>query len=121
MGLTVDELYDRVDGLHLDELDLRITYDSGGFSVAENRNGLAVSDIGSSFEVPAAADEHGRVAFIAGPWRGYQYHADYVTPRHDNYDHEIAQLTAGEVGAVLVGVTAISENDTWVFGVQVVK
>jgi len=118
MALTVSQVQYRVDGLHLDELDLRITYNGDGFRIVENRGGLGAESIGSSFEVPESADDHGRSAFTAGPWTAYQYHSSYVAPRHDNYDRELEQLAAGEVAAVIVGVTAISENDTWVLAIR---
>lgn len=118
MALTVSQVQDRVDGLHLDDLDLRITYSSEGFSIVDNRGELGVGDIGSSFEVPDSADEHGRAAFTAGPWTAYQYHSSCVAPRHDNYLAELNQLADGQVRAVIVGVTAISENDTWVLGIR---
>jgi len=118
MALTVSQVQDRVDGLHLDDLDLRITHASDGFSIVDNRGELGVESIGSNFEVPDSADEHGQAAFTAGPWTAYQYHSTYVAPRHDNYDRELQQLAAGEVGAVILGVTAISENDTWVLAIR---
>lgn len=118
MALTASEVHGRVDGLHLDELDLRITHSNDGFTVADNRTGSSASDIGSSYDVPDSADEHGRYAFTAGPWTAYQYHASYVAPNHDNYDSELEQLAAGDIRAVIVGVAAISENNTWVLAIR---
>ncbi len=118
MALNLSQVQDRVDGLHLDELDLRITFTGDGFTVVDNRGDLGVESIGSSFEVPESADEHGRAAFTAGPWTAYQYHSSYVAPRHDNYEGQLEQLASGEVRAVIVGVTAINENDTWVLAVR---
>ncbi|BBX87975.1 hypothetical protein [Mycolicibacterium aubagnense] len=118
MALTLDELYRRIDDLHLDELDLIITRDGSGFAVEDDRRGGGVHDIGSSYEVPDSADEHGRYVFSAGPWTAYQYHSSYTAPNRGNYEREIEDLANGDVVRVLVGVTAISENDTWVFAIR---
>ena len=118
MALTVGQVTERVDGMHLDELDLRITHCDAGFAIADNHGELGVESIGSNFDVPDSADEHGRVAFTVGPWIAYQYHSSYVAPRRDNYEGALDQLAAGEVRAVIVGVTAITENDTWVLGIR---
>lgn len=118
MPLTLHELYNRIDALHLDELDLIITRSGDGFAVEEDRRGGGVEDIGSSFEVPDSADEHGRYVFTAGPWTAYQYHASYTAPNRGNYEREIDDLANGDVSRVRVGVTAISENDTWVFAIR---
>ncbi|MBU8840181.1 hypothetical protein [Mycolicibacterium goodii] len=121
MALTASDVYDRIDGLHLDELDLLITKNGAGFSVTDNRSDGSAEDIGSSFEVPDSVDEHGRVAFSAGPWTAYQYHGSYAAPRRDNYTREVEDLSAGDVAAVIVGVTAISETNTWVFAIRTVE
>lgn len=123
MTLTRDELYAHIDGLHLDDLDIAITANGrGGFSVTEVRGGSYVSDIGSSYEVPDTADEHGRVAFTAGPWTAHQYHASYTAPRRDNYEAEIDDLAAGDVSKVVLGYGAVVDADddsgTWVFGIR---
>lgn len=118
MALTVSQVVDRVDGMHLDELDLRITHSSDGFTVADYHGELGVESIGSNYDVPDSADEHGRAAFTAGPWTAYQYHCSYVAPRRDNYEGVLDQLAAGEVRAVIIGVTAIVENNTWVVGIR---
>ncbi len=121
MALSADDVCRRVDGLHLDDLDLVVTRDGDGFAVAEHRFGPgAVDDIGSCFEVPASADEHGRAGFTAGPWTAYQYHASYVSPRRDNYFAELEELAEGVVDAVVVGVAGISDNNTWVLGIRTV-
>lgn len=61
------------------------------------------------------------MAFSAGPWTAYQYHGSYAAPRRDNYTREVEDLSAGDVAAVIVGVTAISETNTWVFAVRTVE
>jgi hypothetical protein len=116
MALTLNELYDRIDGMHLDDPDIVITRDGDGFAVSATQGGSYVEDIGSSFEVPDTADEHGRRVFTAGPWTAYQYHASCVTPCRDNYSREIEELAAGNVRVVIVGATAL--DDTWVFGIR---
>ena len=122
MSLTREQLYDRIDDLHPDELDLIITRDGDGFAVAESRDGTHVSDIGSSYEVPDTADEHGRHAFTAGPWTAYQYHSSYTAPNRGNYAREIEDLVNGDAAKVVVGVTAVFEDEsdagTWVFGIR---
>jgi hypothetical protein len=118
MALSVNQVVERIDGLHLDELDLRITHSSAGFAITDNQGELGVESIGSNYEVPDFVDEHGRVAFTVGPWTAYQYHSSYVASRRDNYEGELDQLAAGELRAVIVGVTAITENDTWVLGIR---
>ncbi|MFA5709305.1 hypothetical protein [Mycolicibacterium sp.] len=117
MALTKSEVCSRVDNMHLDDLDLVITHNGGGFAVVES-HAAGVSDIGSSWEVPDAADEHGRHEFTAGPWTAYQYHASYTAPNRSNYEAALDRLAAGEFAKLLVGVTAIGENDTWVFGIR---
>ena len=67
MTLIREQLHQRIDDLHLDDLDLIITRDGDGFAVEESRSGSYVSDIGSSYEVPDTADGHGQHAFTAGP------------------------------------------------------
>lgn len=120
MALSKTQVCERIADMHLDELDLVITRDGDGFAVAENRSGAygCVSDIGSSYEVPDSADEHGRRGFTAGPWTGYQYHASYTAPHRANYEAELDDLAAGDISRVVVGATAICENDTWVLGVR---
>lgn len=81
MALTASEVYDRVDGLHLDEPGLLITRDGAGFSVTENRSGGSAEDIESSFEIPDSVDERGQEAFTAGPWTAHHYHVS-CTARH---------------------------------------
>ncbi|MBP2451779.1 MULTISPECIES: hypothetical protein [Mycobacteriaceae] len=126
MSLTREQLHDRIDDLHLDELDLIITRDGDGFAVTESRGCRSyVSDIGSSYEVPDAADEHGRHAFTAGPWTAYQYHSSYTAPNRGNYAREIEDLVNGDASKVVVGVTAVFEEEsdagTWVFGIRTVE
>lgn len=119
MSLDLDQVCTRIDELHLDELDLIITRDGNGFTAAEHRSGGPyVSDIGSSYEVPDAVDERGRGAFTAGPWTAFQYHASFYAPNRNNYIAELEDLAAGRIRAVICGVTAICENDTWVFGIR---
>lgn len=116
MALTREQVQDRIDDLRLDELDMVITRDGDGFAVEHNRSGHPVSDIGSSWEVPDSADEHGRHRFEAGPWTGYQYHSSYTAPHRANYELELTDLANGDVSKVIVGVTALDE--TWVFGIR---
>lgn len=120
MALNKTQVCDRIDAMHLDEIDLVITRDGDGFAVAENRGGAGgyVSDIGSSYEVPDSADEHGRTGFTAGPWTAYQYHASYVSPHRNNYEAELDDLAAGDLSRVIVGAAPICENNTWVLGVR---
>ncbi|OSC32811.1 hypothetical protein B8W67_13740 [Mycolicibacillus koreensis] len=75
-----------------------------------------MSDIGSSYEVHPDADEHGRVAFTAGPWVAFQYHASYTAPRRDNYEGALDDLAAGYLSKVVLGYGAL--EDTWVFGIR---
>ena len=116
MTLTREQVQDRIDDLHLDDLDLIITRDGDGFAVEESRGGPYVSDIGSSYEVPDTADEHGRHAFTAGPFTGYQYHSSYTAPHRANYELELDDLANGDVSKVVVGRAALDE--TWVFGIR---
>ena len=84
--LTRDELITHINDMHIDDLDVEITAVPGGFAVREHRGGPYVSDIGSCYEVPDHADEHGRVRFTAGPFDAYQYHGSYLAPHRDNYE-----------------------------------
>jgi len=120
MTLTREQLYERIDNMSIDEPDLAITAaDGGGFDVDESRPAdFYVDDIGSLWEVPDDADEHGRRAFTAGPFTAYQYHASYVAPNQSNYDREIDDLAAGDVSAVIVGYGSVGEANTWVFGIR---
>lgn len=119
MALSRAEVIDRINAQGLDELDLVITRDGDGFAVTESRgSGSYVSDIGSCFEVPEKLDEHGRCAFTAGPWTGYQYHASYTAPRRSNYEAELDDLAAGDIRALIVGCGPIPEDDTWVFATR---
>lgn len=119
MVLTRDEVRDRVDRMHLDDLDLIIVRAGAGYAVTESRNAPYVCDIGSSYEVPDATDERGREAFTVGPWTAYQYHPSYVAPNVDNYDGALDDLAAGNISAVIVGCTDNPENDSWIFGIRV--
>jgi hypothetical protein len=101
MTLPLNELYGRIDGMHLENPDIVITSEGDGFVITDSREASHVEDVGSSFEVPDTADEHGRRGFTAGPWTTYQYHASSATPNRDNYSREIENLAANHVRAVL--------------------
>ncbi|MFZ2241658.1 MAG: hypothetical protein WAV90_19250 [Gordonia amarae] len=116
MALTFDQVCERIDNMHIDDLDITITRDGPGFVVTEVRGGPYVSDIGGCYEAPDSADEHGRVRFTAGPWDAYQYHASYVSPHRDNYLPMLVDLAAGRITAVVCGYGAL--DDTWVFGIR---
>lgn len=119
MALTKDDVCRRIASMHLDEPDLIVVRDGDGFAVEDHPcGGGCVSDIGSCFEVPEQADEHGRHGFTAGPWTGYQYHASYTAPRRSNYEAELDDLAAGDIRAVIVGCGPIPEDDTWVFATR---
>lgn len=118
MGLTREQLCEYIAGLHLDDSDVVITCDRDGLAVESVHGGPYVDDIGSSYEVPDSADEHGRRAFIAGPFTAYQYHSTYTAPHRGNYEDALDDLIAGNVRAVIVGYGVVSDNDAWVFGVR---
>lgn len=117
MSLSRAEIIDQIKELHCDSLDIEVTHSGGGFTVAPIRSGPYVSDIGSSYEVPDYADEHGRVRFTAGGFDVYQYHASYVVPRPGNYEPVLDDLESGDITKAVFGVTAVPEG-TWVFGVR---
>lgn len=115
--MTLDEVADYIDNMHLDDLDIEIAYQADGFTInAATAAGSWVEDIGSSWEVPDNAGGNGTRAFAAGPWTAYQYDAHYVTPRRDNYQAALEALAAGELSAVILGCTAVEE--AWIFAIQ---
>lgn len=116
MSLTFEQVCQLIDDMHLDDLDIEITYNGLGFTVGHADSSPWVEDIGSSYEVPDNAGGDGSIAFNAGPWTAYQYDAHYVTPRRDNYERQLADLVGGQLRAVIIGVTAV--EDAWVFGIQ---
>ncbi|MEB3023053.1 MULTISPECIES: hypothetical protein [Mycolicibacter] len=116
MSLTYQQVVDRINGMHLDELDIEITRDGVGFAIGPSNEGSCVADIGSSYEVPDHIGEHGIDSFTAGPWTAYQYHPSYVTPRYGNFADHLDDLAAGRVNKVILGVTGVEDN--WVFGIQ---
>ncbi|KXO91059.1 Uncharacterised protein (plasmid) [Tsukamurella tyrosinosolvens] len=121
MSLTREQLYNRIDNMSLDELDLVITNAGSGFDVEESPGGPFVADIGSSWEVPDTADERGRHRFEAGPWTAYAYHPSYTAPNRLNYAQELEELLRGDVAKVVVGVTGVfdeARGDCWVFGIR---
>lgn len=116
MSLTRDELNARIDAMHLDELPLVITRDGGGGFDANNRHVTGIADLGSSYEIPDDADEHGKRAFACQGFTCFQYHASYVAPRPDNHSAAIDELAAGHSSAVIVDCTGLEE--TWAFGIR---
>lgn len=118
MALTREHVYQRINGMHLDDLDLAITRAGDGFAVEPHRGSGSSEDIGSSYEVPDSADDQGRMAFTAGPWTAFQYHSSITAPHRDNYDGLLDDLAAGDVSVVVVGCTPIMDNNTWVLAVR---
>ena len=118
MALTREQVYQRINGMHLDDLDLTITRDGDGFSAEPHRGSGSSEDIGSSYEVPDSADEQGRMAFTAAPWTAFQYHASITGAHRSNYDGLLDDLASGDVSAVIIGCTPILENNTWVLAVR---
>ncbi|ORW08460.1 MULTISPECIES: hypothetical protein [Mycolicibacter] len=116
MTLSYQQVVDRICDMHLDDMDIEITRNADGFDINTSSEGLYVSDIGSSFEVPGHVGEHGMDSFTAGPWTAYRYHAAYVRPQHGNFAGHLDDLAAGRVNTVIVGVAAVDEH--WVLGIQ---
>lgn len=117
MSLTLAEVYECIDNLHCDDRDMVIRCNGNGYSIAPSDESGCVEDIGSSFEVPEHVGERGIDSFTAGPWTAYLYHPSIVAPNRNNYDDHLHDLAAGDVQAVIVGVTAVDEH--WEFGIQV--